>query len=374
VLGHWPAVCRIDPPVNIVGAVRNPRDFTKPLALGAPDPILEIPLTPARMIHFFDPGNEKMAAKLPDLAARCDILLGNLEDAVAVDRKIPAREGLVKVGREVDLGDCALWTRVNSLESPWALDDLTTLVTEIGDRLDVIMVPKVEGPWDIHYVDRLLAQLEAKAGVKRPILVHAILETALGVANVEEIAAASPRMQGMSMGPADLAASRRMKTTRVGGGHPGYRVLSDPDPDDPEAPRPSAQQDLWHYSLGRMVDACAATGILPFYGPFGDIRDVAGCEAQFRAAFLMGCVGAWSLHPVQIDVAKRVFSPDPDEVAFARKVIEAIPDGRGVHMIDGKMQDDATWKQCRVMVDLAEMLARKDADLAQAYGFSPAGA
>ena len=121
----------------------------------------------------------------------------------------------------------------------------------------------------------------------------------------------------------------------------------------------------------RKVDssaACAATGILPFYGPFGDIADEAGCEAQFRAAFLMGCVGAWSLHPVQIDIAKKVFSPDPDEVAFARKVIEAIPDGRGVHMIDGKMQDDATWKQCRVMVDLAEMLAEKDPDLRAAYG------
>jgi malyl-CoA/(S)-citramalyl-CoA lyase len=354
--------------------VRNPRDFAKPLAIGAPAPILEIPLKPSRMIHFFDAGNEKMAAKLPDLAARCDILLGNLEDAVPVDRKEPARAGLVRVGKEVDFGDCALWTRVNALESPWALDDITTLVTEIGDRLEVMMVPKVEGPWDIHYVDRLLAQLEAKAGVKRPILIHAILETALGVANVEAIAAASPRMQGMSMGPADLAASRRMKTTRVGGGHPGYRVLSDPDPDDPGAPRESAQQDLWHYSLGRMVDACAATGILPFYGPFGDIRDVDGCEAQFRAAFLMGCVGAWSLHPVQIEIAKKVFSPDPDEVAFARKVIEAIPDGRGVHMIDGKMQDDATWKQCRVMVDLAEMLARKDSDLAAAYGLSPAGA
>jgi malyl-CoA/(S)-citramalyl-CoA lyase len=356
--------------VNIVRAVRNPRDFAKPLAIGAPAPILEIPLKPSRMIHFFDPANEKMAAKLPDLAARCDILLGNLEDAVPVDRKEAARAGLVRVGREADLGDCALWTRVNALESPWALDDITTLVTEIGDRLEVVMVPKVEGPWDIHYVDRLLAQLETRAGLKRPILVHAILETALGVANVEEIAAASPRMQGMSMGPADLAASRRMKTTRVGGGHPGYRVLSDPDPADPGAPRPSAQQDLWHYSLGRMVDACAATGILPFYGPFGDIRDVDGCEAQFRAAFLMGCVGAWSLHPVQIEVAKKVFSPDPDEVAFARKVIEAIPDGRGVHMIDGKMQDDATWKQCRVMVDLAEMLARRDADLAEAYGLA----
>src|SRR6188472_1010333 len=320
------------------------------------------------MIHFFDPGNEKMAAKLPDLAARCDILLGNLEDAVAVDRKIPAREGLVKVGREVDFGDCALWTRVNSLESPWALDDLTTLVTEIGDKLDVIMVPKVEGAWDIHYVDRLLAQLEAKAGLDRPILVHAILETALGVSNLEEIATASPRMQGMSFGPADLAASRRMKTTRVGGGHPGYLVINDPDPDDPDAPRATAQQDPWHYSIARMVDACNSAGIYPFYGPYGDIKDVQGCEAQFRGAFLLGCVGAWSLHPVQIEIAKKVFSPDPEEVRFARKVIEAIPDGKGVHMIDGKMQDDATWKQCKVMVDLAEMLADKDPALKEAYG------
>jgi len=353
--------------------MRSPRSFFAPLALGAPDPLREIPVKPSRMIHFLDFSNEKMVAKAADIATKTDILLGNLEDAIPADRKEAARAGLVRIAKESDLGGTSLWTRVNSLDSPWVLDDLLTLVGEIGDRLDVIMVPKVEGPWDIHYVDRLLAQLEAKAGVKRPILVHAILETALGVANVEEIAAASPRMQGMSMGPADLAASRRMKTTRVGGGHPGYRVLSDPDPDDPEAPRPSAQQDLWHYSLGRMVDACAATGILPFYGPFGDIRDVAGCEAQFRAAFLMGCVGAWSLHPVQIDVAQKVFSPDPDEVAFARKVIEAIPDGRGVHMIDGKMQDDATWKQCRVMVDLAEMLARKDSDLAAAYGFSATG-
>ena len=345
--------------------MRNPRDFAKPLAVGAPDPLLEIPVTPSRMIHFFDPSNEKMAAKLPDIAATTDILLGNLEDAVAVDRKEAARAGLVRIGKEVDLGGTALWTRVNSLDSPWALDDIATLVGEIGDRLDVIMVPKVEGPWDIHYVDRLLAQLEAKHGLERPILVHAILETALGVTNLEAIAAASPRMQGMSFGPADLAASRRMKTTRVGGGHPGYVVLADPDGD---APRASAQQDLWHYSISRMVDACAATGILPFYGPFGDIADVAGCEAQFRAAFLMGCVGAWSLHPRQIGIAKRVFSPDPEEVRFAKRVLEAIPDGRGVHMLDGKMQDDATWKQCKVMVGLAELLAEKDPELREAYG------
>ena len=345
--------------------MRSPRSFFAPLALGAPEPLREIPVKPSRMIHFLDFSNEKMVAKAADIATKTDILLGNLEDAIPADRKEAAREGLIRVGREMDLGQTALWTRVNSLESPWVLDDLTRIVGEIGDKIEVVMVPKVEGPWDIHYVDRLLAQLEAKAGLERPILLHAILETAQGVANVEEIALASPRMQGMSLGPADLAASRRMKTTRVGGGHPGYRVLSDPDGD---APRESAQQDLWHYTIGRMVDACVTAGILPFYGPFGDIRDVEGCETQFRAAYLMGCVGTWSLHPAQIDIARKVFSPDPDEVAFAKKVIEAIPDGRGVHMIDGKMQDDATWKQCRVMVDLAEMLAAKDPELAELYG------
>ena len=347
--------------------MRNPRDFFKPLAIDAPEPIREVPFLPSRMIHFLDFSNEKMVAKVPDIAPTVDILLGNLEDAIPVERKEAARAGLIKVGKEIDLGETQLWTRVNALESPWVLDDLTQIMAEIGDKLDVVMVPKVEGPWDIHYVDRLLAQLEARAELQRPILVHAILETAQGVANVEEIATASPRMQGMSLGPADLAASRRMKTTRVGGGHPGYRVIEDPDPNDPQAPRATAQQDPWHYTIARMVDACAAAGILPFYGPYGDIRDLEGCEAQFRAAFLLGCVGTWSLHPAQIEIAKKVFSPDPDEVRFAKKVIEAIPDGRGVHMIDGKMQDDATWKQCRVMVDLAEMLARKDPALAEAY-------
>ncbi|HUN77536.1 MAG TPA: CoA ester lyase [Solirubrobacteraceae bacterium] len=353
--------------------MRNPRDFFKPLAIDAPQPAREIPFKPSRMIHFLDFSNEKMVAKVPDIAPTVDILLGNLEDAVPLDRKEAARAGLIRVGKEMDLGETALWTRVNELASPFVLDDLTQIVGEIGDRIEVIMVPKVEGAQDIHYVDRLLAQLEAKAGLQRPILVHAILETALGVANLEEIAAASPRIQGMSFGPADLAASRRMKTTRVGGGHPGYRTIADPDPENPEAERPSYQQDPWHYSIARMVDACTAVGALPFYGPYGDIKDVQGCETQFRAAFLLGCVGAWSLHPVQIGIAKKVFSPDPDEVAFAKKVIEAIPDGRGVHMIDGKMQDDATWKQCQVMVKLAEMLARKDPELAEAYGFTGGG-
>src|SRR3954464_5832960 len=300
--------------------MRHPRDFFKPLAIGAPEPLREIPLKPSRMIHFFDPSNEKIVGKLAGIAARADIVLGNLEDAIAVENKEPAREGLIRVGKEIDLGQTALWTRVNALESPWVLDDITRLVSEIGDVLEVIMVPKVEGPEDIHYVDRLLAQLEARAELSRPILVHALLGPAQGVNNVEAIANASPRMQGMSLGPAGLAASRRMKTTRVGGGHPGYRVVAGAEG---AAPRPAFQQDLWHYTIGRMVDACAAAGIFPFYGPFGDIKDAGGGEPHFRAASLMGGVGAWSVPRVQIDIAKRVFSPEPEEVRFARRVLEA---------------------------------------------------
>ena len=211
------------------GSMRSPKDFFSPLAVGAPAPVREVPALPSRMIHFFDPSNEKMAAKVPGMVGTVDVLLGNLEDAVRADRKEAARQGLVDIAKATDFGDSTqLWTRINSLDSPWALDDLVTLVTEIGDKLDVIMVPKVQGPEDIHYVDRILAQLEARAGLTRPILVHAILETARGMANVEEIAGASPRMQGISLGPADLAADRRMKTTRVGGGHPGYLVRQDP--------------------------------------------------------------------------------------------------------------------------------------------------
>ncbi|MFT7600196.1 MAG: malyl-CoA/(S)-citramalyl-CoA lyase [Acidimicrobiales bacterium] len=326
------------------------------------------------MIHFFDPSNEKMRSKVPDIAAKVDILLGNLEDAVSADNKDAARAGLIEVGKTADLSTTQLWTRVNSLDSPWILDDLYGLVTEIGDELDVIMIPKVEGPEDIHYVDQFLAQLEAKAGLTRPLLIHAILETARGVANVEAICAASPRMQGLSLGPADLAANRRMKTTRVGGGHPDYLVRDDPegagtDAADIEGDRATHQQDLWHYTIARMVDACVSNGILPFYGPFGDIKDTVACEDQFRNAYLLGCVGAWSLHPVQIDIAKRVFSPRPQDVVASQRVIEAMGDGTGALMIDGKMEDDASVKQHHVVVALAKDLAARDPELASSYGF-----
>src|SRR5712691_10894080 len=342
------------------------RDFYKPLAIGAPPPWRELPVRLERMIHFVPPHVEKLRAKVPELARQVDVVLGNLEDAIPSEAKEAARRGFVEMAAATDFGATGLWTRINALNSPWALDDITEIVAAVGRKLDVVMLPKVEGPWDVHYLDQLLAQLEARQGVQRPILIHAILETAQGVNNVEAIAAASPRMHGLSLGPADLAASRAMKTTRVGGGHPDYKVLADAGG---SGPRPAFQQDLWHYTLGKMVDACAAAGIKAFYGPFGDFSDPDACEAQFRNAFLMGCVGAWSLHPSQIAIAKRVFSPDPAEVAFARKIIEAMPDGTGAVMIDGKMQDDATWKQAKVLVDLARLVGAKDPEMAATYGF-----
>jgi malyl-CoA/(S)-citramalyl-CoA lyase len=344
-----------------------PRQFLRPLAAGAPAPFERVPTVPSRMLHFFDPSNAKMAAKLPDLAARVDVLVGNLEDGVTAANKETARTELVRLTREIPREKTQLWTRVNGIDSPWGLDDLLTLVPEIGDVLDVVVLPMVRGPEDIHYADRLLAQLESRANLDQPILVHAVLETPSAVARVEETAACSPRLQGMSLGPADLAASRRMKTTRVGGGHPGYLVREDPANGDIHSQRRTAQQDLLHYTLARMVDACTANEIFPYYGPFGDIADTVACEHQFRNAFLLGCVGAWSLHPAQIDIARRVFTPTAEEVAWARRVIGEMGDGTGAVMVDGTMQDDASVKQCQVIVDLATELERRDPELATIY-------
>ncbi len=345
--------------------MKLPRNVYKPLAIGAPEPYRELPVRLERMIHFVPPHMEKVRAKVPDLAKSVDVVLGNLEDAIPLDAKEAARRGFIEMVQATDFGSTGVWTRVNALNSPWILDDLTEIVAAVGNKLDVVMLPKVEGPWDIHYLDQLLAQLEARHQVRKPILIHAILETAEGVKNVDDIASASPRMHGMSLGPADLAASRAMKTTRVGGGHPEYKVVADAAGD---APRAVYQQDLWHYTLAKMVDACAANGLKAFYGPFGDFSDGLACETQFRNAFLMGCAGAWTLHPTQIDIAKRVFSPDPGEVAFAARILAAMPDGSGAVMIDGKMQDDATWKQAKVIVDLAKIVASKDPDYADRYG------
>src|SRR5262245_18715541 len=350
--------------------MKHPRNYFKPLAIGAPAPLRELPIRLERMIHFVPPHIEKMRPKVSELITQVDVVLRHADDAGPADGKEAARQGFIALARVNDFGATGLWTRINALASPWALDDITEIVGPVGNKLDVVMLPKVDGAWDIHYLDQLLAQLEARHHITNPILIHAILETAEGVNNVGAIASASPRMHGISLGPADLAASRAMKTTRVGGGHPDYVVLPDAKTGGAQdgGVRTAFQQDLWHYTIAKMVDACAAAGIKPFYGPFGDFSDQAACEAQFRNSFLMGSAGTWSLHPTQVEIAKRVFSPDPAEVAFAKKIVAAMPDGSGAVMIDGKMQDDATWKQARVVVDLARLVAAKDPAMAALYG------
>jgi malyl-CoA/(S)-citramalyl-CoA lyase len=348
--------------------MRSVRASLQPLALGAPSPPVQLPIRPTRSVHVFDPSNVRMVDKLPGLVAQCDVLLANLEDGVRPEHKAAARQAVVTIARQLDRGDTQLWVRVNGLDAPWFLDDMLTLTTEATDLIDVVILPKVQGPDDIWFMDRLLAQLEARAGAERPVLVHALLESALGIARVDEICGAALRLQGVSIGPADLAADRRMQTTRVGGGHPDYLVRDDPDGND--APRGTYLQDLWHYTVARVVDACAAHGITPVIGPFGDIADPVGCEDHFRRAAVMGCAGGWTLHPSQLPIAERVFSPRPRDVAWAERVIDELGDGTGAVLVDGTMQDEATVKQCRVVLETARLAAGRSPELARAYGWA----
>jgi malyl-CoA/(S)-citramalyl-CoA lyase len=346
--------------------VKTPRQFFRPLAIGAPEPFRELPLKLERMIHFVPPHLEKVRAKVGELAGQVDIVLGNLEDAIPVEAKQAARDGFIAMGKAVDFGKTGLWTRVNALNSPWFLADITAIMAEIGGKLDVVMVPKVEGPWDIHYVDQLLAQFEARHSLPKPILIHAILETAEGVKNVDTIAGRLPAHAGDEPGAGrsrrlarDEDDARRRRPPGIQG-HRGSHADG--------AARAVAQQDLWHYTLAKMVDACAAAGIKPFYGPFGDsptIRRLRGAVPQRLPAGLRRRLDIASLADRNRQAR---LQPGPHEVAFAKRILEAMPDGSGAVMIDGKMQDDATWKQAKVIVDLAKQVAGRDPAFAEHYG------
>lgn len=337
-------------------ASRTPHQFFAPLASGAPAPTRQREPRVERVFHFFPPHIDKIRDGIAATAKQADMLVGNLEDAIPIEAKAAAREGFIAVAKSgvVRAAGAGLWVRINGVASPFHLDDVGEIVAQAGNAIDGLVVPKVDGPWDIHFLDQYLALLEARHGIARPIAIHGVIETAQGVANVEAIAGASPRLHGLSLGPADLAASRGMKTTRIGGGHPGYRVIEDPR----DGGRASVQQDLWHYTIARLVDACVVHGIKPYYGPFGAIDDDEGCAQQFRNAFLLGCAGAWSLHPRQIAIAQRIFTPDAGEVARARRILALIPEA-GVAMIDGQMIDDASWKQAQVLVGVADLIAAK---------------
>ena len=293
-----------------MSATRTPAKHYAPLAVGAPEPFRQLPVRLERMIHFVPPHNAKIRARLGDMIGQVDVVLGNLEDAIPADAKTAARHGFIDMARAHDFGQTGLWTRINALNSPWALDDILEIVPAAGAKLDVIMLPKVEGPWDIHYLDQLLAQLEAKHALPKPILIHAILETAEGVNNVEAIAGASPRMHGMSLGPGrpgglarheDDAGRRRPSGLR----HP-RRSRPDRARSAPSSSRTCGTTRWRAWSM-----PAPPTASRPSTARSAISADGAACEAQFRNAFLHGCVGAWTLHPSQIDIAKRVFSLDP---------------------------------------------------------------
>ena len=338
------------------------RNFYKPLAEGAPKPSTEINEDLERVIHFFPPHLKKVTDKLGAISKESDVILGNLEDGISPKNKINARKSFVKVTKKLNLKNTGLWTRVNAIGSKWFLEDISYLIAELGNKLDVIMLPMINVPEEILFADRVIALNEAKNNLKKQIKIHVILETAEGVMNVRELASCSPRLHGFSLGPADLAASRGMKTVRVGGSHPDYGVL-----EDKKGERSFLQQDLWHYSLSKMIDACAANNIKPYFGPYGDFDDPDGCETQFRNAFILGCSGAWSLHPSQIEIAKKVFCPSLEEVEKASKIIGAMGDGTGAVKVDGKMQDEATVKQANVILNLARKIKNKDPKIAKKF-------
>ena len=357
----------------MTGSSQSAKDFFRPLAVGAPEPLREIPARPSRAIHFFDPSNEKMASKIPGMVGKVDVLLGNLEDAIKADNKEAARAGPgADRARTPTSGPTQLWTRVNALDSPWVLDDLTTLVTEIGDKLDVIMVPKVQGAEDIHYVDRLLAQLEAKAGLERPILVHAILETARGVANVEEICGASPRMQGLSpragrpgRGPADEDHPGRRRPPRL----PGPRGPADATTGSPTSrprgrrtSRTSGTTRSRGWSTPARCTASTPTTARSATSPTWWRARTSSATRSCSAASAPGrCTPSRSRSPT------RSSAPASRTSQHARRVVAAMGDGTGAVMLDGKMEDDASLKQCLVMVELAEQLAAIDPELKKQY-------
>ena len=286
-----------------------------------------------------------------------DVIFLDLEDAVAPDRKEQARKNIIQGLREVDFGKKTVSLRINGLDTHYMYRDVVDVLEQGGERLDLIMIPKAGTAADIYALDMLVTQIETAMGRRKRIGFEMIIETALGMQNVEEIAAASPRNESLHFGVADYAASIGARTTGIGGPHPDYGVLTDPAEDGSRAYH---WGDMWHYAIARMVVAARANGLRPIDGPFGDFSDPDGFKAHAGRAAVMGCEGKWAIHPSQIALANEVYSPSEAEVAKARRILEAMEqaqkDGRGAVALDGKLIDIASIKQAQNMVRLAEQI------------------
>ncbi len=289
-----------------------------------------------------------------------DVVFLDLEDAVAPDEKEKARKNIIAALNDLDWSGKTISMRINGLDTHYMYRDLVEVLEAAPGKLDLIMIPKVGTAADVYAVDCLITQIEAATKAPRRIGLEAIIETALGMANIDEIAGASPRMESLHFGVADYAASTKAATTNIGGPNPNYGVLTDATED---GGRDYHWGDMWHYAIARMVVAARARGLRPVDGPFGDIKDAEGYKAQANRARVLGCEGKWAIHPSQTDLANDLFTPSAAEITKAKAILQAMDEakkaGRGAVTLDGRLIDIASIKQAEVMVHKAEQIGAK---------------
>lgn len=317
------------------------------------------PSAPARpnRCQLFGPGSKPaLFEKMAKSAA--DVVNLDLEDAVAPDDKIEARKNVIQAINDIDWGQKTVSVRINGLDTSYWVRDVVDLMEQTNGRLDLIMIPKAGNAKDVYAVDAMVSAIEAEKGREKRIGLEVIIETAAGLAHVEEIAAASPRMEAMSLGPADYAAFMGMQTTAIGGTQNNYYMIEDPK-DEGERARHWA--DPWHYPTVAIVAACRTHGVLPVDGPFGDFSDAEGFRAQALRSATLGMVGKWAIHPSQIGLANEVFTPSEAAVTKAKRIIEAMDqakrEGKGAVTLDGKLIDLASIRQAEVVVKQSELIA-----------------
>ncbi|WP_170398527.1 L-malyl-CoA/beta-methylmalyl-CoA lyase [Ruegeria arenilitoris] len=311
------------------------------------------PAAPARpnRCQLFGPGsNTKLFPKMAASAA--DVINLDLEDSVAPSDKDAARANVIEVLNTVDWGNKYMSVRINGLDTPYWYRDVVDLLEQAGDRLDQLMIPKVGCAEDVYAVDALVTAIERAKGRTKPVSFEVIIESAAGIAHVEEIAASSPRMQAMSLGAADFAASMGMQTTGIGGTQENYYMLREGE---------KHWSDPWHWAQAAIVAACRTHGVLPVDGPFGDFSDDEGYIAQAKRSATLGMVGKWAIHPKQIALANQVFTPSDEAVSEAREILAAMElakaNGEGATVYKGRLVDIASIKQAEVIVAQAELIA-----------------
>ena len=291
-------------------------------------------------------------------ASAVDVIFLDLEDAVAPDKKAEARKNIIQAVNDIDWGSKTLSVRINGLDTHYMYRDVVDVLEQTGDRLDLIMIPKVGTAADVYAVDMLVSQVEAAKGRKKRIGFELIIETALGMANIDEIAKASRRNESLHFGVADYAASTRARTTGIGGPNPDYAVLTNADE---RGHRDVHWGDMWHYAIARMVVAARANGLRPIDGPFGDFGDDDGYRAQARRSAVLGCEGKWAIHPKQVLLANEVFTPPAKEIERARRILQAMEEakreGRGAVSLDGRLIDIASIRQAEALVTTADRIA-----------------